>query len=587
MLKDWREPCFFRSFRKNLVISKPDIFLKFMDNLRNSLLLIILLSGTTLKAQDLSDLKDTKPVTFHGSVGAKMSLYGADGIQSRQDPFNYGFDVNATVSLYGIDMPFSFTWFNRNKSYSQPFNQYGLSPKYKWITAHFGYRSVSFSDFTLSGHIFLGAGVEMTPGKWRIGALYGKFNQNSDYDPYKAKVIPQLTRKGWAIKIGYGTEKSFLDCSLLKIADNDKKYQPSVDPDMPTPEQNFAVGLHGKATIIKNLTLEAEGAMSVLTNNSLSDAMKDKKDNWFSLASSFININQTSQHFSAFRSDLKWKINKSLTSGLEYKRIDPGYQSMGAYFFNTDLENININQSVLMLKNKMNLRGSLGLQHDNLDNSKKFTSRRTVGSVNMSYQISQKFGIDANYNNFTTNQKAGTMAIIDSLKLFQVNRSFSVTPRFMVANENHSHLIMFMYNNMALDDKNKKTASQTETNTTILNLTYSLGFIPEKLNITVSLNSTKLKNNLYQNTMSGVTAGINKMLASDKITLSWNNSFMINKINADSGTVINTTFTAGFHISKKQSINLSIYYTSNKFPNSLTTPSYNEYRGDFSYVYSF
>jgi predicted GNAT superfamily acetyltransferase len=144
-----------------------------------------------------------------------------------------------------------------------------------------------------------------------------------------------------------------------------------------------------------------------------------------------------------------------------------------------------------------------------------------------------------------------------------------------------------MYNNMALDDKNKKTASQTETNTTILNLTYSLGFIPEKLNITASLNSTKLKNNLYQNTMTGVTAGINKMLASDKITLSWNNSFMLNKVNADNGTVINTTFTAGLHISKKQSINLSVYYTSNKFANSSTTPSYNEYRGDFSYVYTF
>jgi len=558
-----------------------------MDNLRNSLLLVIILFGTNLKAQDLSDLKNTKPVTFHGSIGAKLSLYGADGIPSRQDPFTYGFDANATITLYGISMPFSFTWYNRNKSYSQPFNQYGLSPKYKWITGHFGYRSVSFSEFTLNGHTFLGAGVEMTPGKWRIGALYGKFNQNSDYDPYKAKEIPLLTRKGWAVKVGYGIENSFLDLSVLRIADNDKNYQPTPDPDLPTPEQNFALGMHGKITIIKNLTLEAEGAVSVITNNSLAGDLKSNSDKWLSMAGSFININQTSEHFSAFKSNLKWKVSKAVTSGLEYKRIDPGYNSMGAYFFNTDLENININQSVLLFTNKMNLHGSLGLQHDNLDHSKKFTSKRAVGAITMSYQINQKFGIDASYNNFTTNQRAGTMAIIDTLKLFQVNKSYSLTPRFMVANEKRSHLLMFVFNNMALDDKNKKTANQTETNTTILNFTYSLGLIPAKLNITTSLNSTNLKNNLYQNTMEGITIALNKMLASDKITLSWNNSYMFNKINSDKGSVFNTAFAGGFRISQHQSINLSVYYTSNKFASGSATPSYNEYRGDFSYVYSF
>jgi hypothetical protein len=298
-------------------------------------------------------------------------------------------------------------------------------------------------------------------------------------------------------------------------------------------------------------------------------------------------VNETSEHFSAFKSNLKWKINKFLTSGLEYKRIDPGYQSLGAYFFNNDLENINVNQSILLFRNKMNLRGSLGFQHDNLKHSKKYTSKRTIGSVNMSYQISQKFGVDANYNNFTTDQKAGTMAIIDTLKLFQVNRSYSVTPRYMVANEKRSHLLMFVFNNMALDDKNKKTANQTETNTTILNLTYSLGLVPEKLNITTSLNSTRLKNNLYKNTMTGVTIGLNKMLASDKISLSWNNSFMINKINSDNGSVFNTAFAGSFRLTQHQSISLSVYYNSNKFAAGSATPTYNEYRGDFSYVYSF
>jgi hypothetical protein len=551
------------------------------------ILVIFLLQYITLQAQDLYNLKNTKPLTFQGSLGTKMSFYGADGISSRQDPFSYGLDVNATISFYGVSMPFSFTWYDRNKSYSHPFNQYGLSPKYKWITAHVGYRSLNFSEFTLNGHTFLGAGFELTPGNWRIGALYGKFSENSEYDPYKAKEIPQLTRRGWAVKLGYGTEKQFIDFSILRIGDNDKDYVISTDPDLPTPQQNLAMSLHGKTSLRKNITLEAEGAISIFTSNSKAGAFNGNMDAWYSLSNGFITINQSSEHYSAFKSKLNWRINKVFTSGIEYRRIGAGYKSLGAYFFNNDVENINLTQNVLLLKNKMNLRGSLGLQHDNLDNTKAFTSKRTIGSLSMSYQITQKFGIDANYNNFTTNQKAGTSAIIDTLKLFQVNRSYSFSPRYMVANEKRSHMIMLMYNYSALDDKNKKTANQTETNTNMVNLTYSLGLIPTKLTVTASLISTQLKNNLYINTMSGFTSGIQKMLLSDKLSLGWNNSFMINKVNADKGSIFNTALTAGLKFLKNNSINFSFYYTSNKFADGSATPSYNEYRGDFSYVYSF
>lgn len=551
------------------------------------IIFFILFIGLKLTGQDLANLKNSKPLTLQGSIGTKMSLYGVDGIESRQDPFTYGIDVNATISLYGISMPFAFTWYNRNKSYSTPFNRYGISPTYKWVTGHFGYRNVTFSEYTLNGHTFLGAGFELTPGNWRIGAIYGKFNEKSDYDPYAAKEITQLTRRGYAVKLGYGTEKNFLELSMLNIADIDKDYEPSTDPDMPTPEQNFAMSAHGKATIIKNLSIETEFALSTYTINSKANALKGSMDTWFNISENFLTINQSSEYYSAFKANLKWKINKSLTSGIEYKRIDPGYRSMGAYFFTNDIEVVNINQSVILLNNKINVRGSLGLQHNNLDNTKKYTSKRTVGALNMSYQINKYFGIDASYNNFTTNQKAGSMAVIDSLKLYQVNKTFTITPRYMISSEKYTHMLMLLFTNMALDDKNKTTENQTETNTNILNLTYSVGIIPSKLNISASLSNTKLKNNLYENILTGITLGISKMLLSDKLSLSWNNSYMVNKINDEKGNVVNSTLTAGFRFLKKNNINLNLYYISNQFEEGSNQPSYKEYRGDISYVYTF
>jgi hypothetical protein len=552
-------------------------------------LLLVLIFPVDGFNQDLANLKNTKPITLQGSISTKSSFYNASGISQRQDPFSYGLDANATLSFYGVSMPFSFTWYDNNKNYSHPFNQFGLSPQYKWITAHFGYRNVNFSEYTLNGHTFLGAGIEMNPGNWRLGFLYGKFSDKSDYDPYKAKEIPQLTRKGWALKAGYGTDRSFIDFSLLRIGDNESEYNSNnttPDPDLPTPQQNCAMGLHGKLTI-KDLTWETEGGISVYTDNSLNSAQNTNKNLWLNISDAFITINQTSHYYSAIRSNVKWKISKTFTSGVEYRRIAPDYKSMGAYFFNNDVENFTYNQSVFLFQNKVIFRGNLGLQHDNLGNSKKFTSKRTVGSANMSYQVSNVFGFDAGYSNFTTNQKAGTSVIIDSLRLYQVNENYTFTPRLTFVNANRSHTIMLVCNLMMLDDKNKKTASQTETNTSVFNLTYALGLIPSKTNFVFSLNYTHLDNNLYKNTLSGVTAGVNKVMANNKLVVSWNNSFMLNKINSSNGFVFNTMGSANYRFLKNNSISLNFYFIHNNSGSGSTTPSYNEYKGDLSYVYSF
>lgn len=69
---------------------------------------------------------------------------------------------------------------------------------------------------------------------------------------------------------------------------------------------------------------------------------------------------------------------------MEYRRIDPGYRSMGAYFMNNDLENLTITPSMSLFKRKLNLRGSIGVQHDNLRNTKRATSIRTISAIHAS-----------------------------------------------------------------------------------------------------------------------------------------------------------------------------------------------------------
>lgn len=562
----------------------------FYDKLTKILLFSILMFViSTLNAQDLANLKEARPVLVNGSIGFGSSFYNASGILNRQSPFAYGINANATLTLYGISMPFSFTWYSNDKAgFRQPFNQFGISPTYKWLTLHLGYRNVSFSEFTLNGFTFLGAGVEARPGKFRFGAVYGKFNQNSSFDLIMADSIPKLTRMGWATKVGYGTDDRFVDVSLLRIGDNQKHFVDSLGLlGQPVPAQNLGIGLTSKFRIANNLFFHFDGSMSFYTNNCMIPASDSVSDGLLKFAGNFIRVNNTSEYHKAIKAGMNYRFTPTVITGIEYRRIDPGFHSMGSYFFNNDLEMFTFNQSTSLLNNKINARGSLGLQRDNLNKTKQKTANRMIVSLSGNYNIDQNWGIDASYSNFSTNQRAFKTAQNDSLMIYQVNHNLMLMPRFMKSGETLSHMVMLTLNWMILNDKNTKTSSATDTDTKVAMLMYALGLLKQKLNINVSANYTNMSNLNYTNQLIGGTLGISSTLLKDKLSLNWNNSFMLNEINNDNGTVFNTGLSANYRFLPKHTATLNFNLINNTFSDSSTVPSFNEFRGDIGYVFTF
>jgi len=554
------------------------------------LLLVALLLSFQAAAQDLTNIKNAKPFTINGSIGLSSTFYNASGIENRQTPFSYGLNANLNLSLYGVlQLPFSFVWYNQqSSSFNYPsFNRFGISPKYKWLTVHLGHRSMRLSEYTLNGYTFLGAGVEMTPGKFRFAAMYGKFNQNSDIDPYMADSIPQYTRRGWAVKAGYGTERRFIDVSLLRIGDNASNYVQPSDPSAPTPAQNLAVGLTSNFDITKKLTFSFDGSISIFTKNTEDPLHLEISGFGTSLLQKLITINMTSTYYTAFKTSLAYKITNQVGAALEYRRIDPEYQSLGAYFCNNDLELYSFNANAALWKNKLVFRGSLGIQRDNLGNTKKATSRRTVGSLSGSLNMTQSLGVDFSYSNLSSNQRAGRSPLIDSLRLFQVNHNISVMPRFTKVTASNSHFVMLNVSMMQLDDKNKATAAQSETATTMLMANYALGFLRSGTNVSFGLNYTTLENNIYKGEMYGGSLGVAQALLKNKMSLNWTNSFMLNKVGGNDGTTLTTYLSANYRPHPKHSFNFGVNYISNTYTNTEQSPSYNELRGEIRYGYSF
>ena len=169
--------------------------------------LCILLAGASAAfGQELDKLKGRKPFRLSGSIGAGTNFYASDEAYKSRDPFNWNLYGNLNASLYGVELPFSFVVNQYSSSYSVPFRQFGISPTYKWATVHLGYRHLSMSPLVFDGQSFLGAGIELRPGKLQISGFYGRLNKAISEDTtYDHRVEPRYSRMGYGARIGIGS----------------------------------------------------------------------------------------------------------------------------------------------------------------------------------------------------------------------------------------------------------------------------------------------------------------------------------------------------------------------------------------------
>jgi hypothetical protein len=131
--------------------------MKTSNNCRLVVVLILYFSSLEpLYTQNIENLSQQKPVSLSGNIDLRGIYYSANGISPRYPSTSYVLSGAPTLNLYGLAIPFAFTFSNQESKIAQPFAQFGLSPTYKWLTLHGGYRNVSFNQFTLGGHTMLG-----------------------------------------------------------------------------------------------------------------------------------------------------------------------------------------------------------------------------------------------------------------------------------------------------------------------------------------------------------------------------------------------------------------------------------------------
>ncbi len=369
-------------------------------------LLLIFLTALTTHAQSVEGMLKAHPVTFSGNVSATAIFYDAKGIPSRYLPFNYVIAGSPTLSVYGMQIPFSFVIGKQQSSFTQSFNQFGMSPTYKWITVHAGYRSLSFSPYTLAGHTFLGGGVELNPGKFRFAAIYGQFNKATAQDTAQSLYFSNFSykRTGMSIRIGYGTENNHFDLIALRAKDDANSLKISkglADSSGITPADNTVAGYALRFSFWRQrLSIESNGSLSLYTSDINAPKIQDSNyEKTVKDLTSIATVRTSSEAYAAIDAAIRYK-TKNFSVRLQFRHVDPGYQSMGAYFLNNDLENYTVAPAFTIWKHRIRFSGSLGFQKDDLAKTKRANAHKWIGSSNLSADFTDRLGLDLNYSNF-------------------------------------------------------------------------------------------------------------------------------------------------------------------------------------------
>ncbi|MGE0089783.1 MAG: hypothetical protein AB7S50_09960 [Bacteroidales bacterium] len=563
------------------------------------LFLLIVIGNTVAYAQNLETIGQKDQFKITGGLSTSQVYYSSFGADQRRDPYTYFLTGNINLSLYGWSAPFSYTYSNQNSSFQQPFNQYSLHPYYKWIRAHLGYTSMTFSPYTLSGHLFYGAGLELTPGdKFKIEMMYGRLNKTVGFDTASTSNTPSYKRMGYGLKLGYKLKSGVVEAIFFRSKDESGSLD-SVPVDLGiTPQENLVLSLKTTQTILKGLNIGFEYSASALTSDSRLEQSSNQPNNIFKYVGPFFNANNSSAYFNAFNATLQYSFNVS-SLALRYERIDPEYQTHGAYYFTNDLENIAINASTSLLKQKVNISANVGIQRDDLENQKMSNMQRVVSSFNVGINATEKLNISLSYSNFQsyTNIKSKYDQLteltpydnLDTLNFTQISQNANMNIGYNIKNNETSRQQVNMnVSYQKADDKQGAEYTNAGSDFINLNAGYNYSMVPINLSLALAVNYNRSNTPDISSEMIGPTISVSKSffdkLLRSSLSASMNNAYS----NSDlTSKVFNIRMNNSYTYKKQHSINLSLVYVSRNNPLAATSGKFSEFTATLGYSFNF
>ncbi len=537
-----------------------------------------------------------KPVTITGGFSANSIFY--NGTANRA-PFTYFLNGNINANLYGLfNIPVSFAYTNQQFSFNEPsfkINRLSIHPSYKWVATHIGDVSMNFSPYTLNGHQFTGFGFDLTPnGPFKISAMYGRLVRNREYNTIEPQADPSYKRMGYGTKIVFDKNNFGVGISFFKAKDELNSLKVAFPADLRiTPKENLVISLEGRITLLKKANIRVEVANSALTNDLRAERIKSNK-----LLSGLVNNKVSTVYHHAFKADFSYSIgNGSL--GLGYERVDPQYQTLGAYYFNNDLENITVKLNQTLFKNKLNIAINTGLQRDDLNNQKQSELNRIVAAINLNLKANERLNVSGSYSNFRAHTQIKNQfdyinqvrpyENLDTLNFTQVSQNANLNINYALSQlkeKRQSVNVNVSYQNTR-EDQDAFLIDIPKNDSQFINgnLAYNLTLTERNLSFTGAFNSTYNTITDSEILTLGPTLAIAKQFFDKKMRTTFSSSYNTTaKDGAQQGNVLNFRLGATYRFKEKHNFNLNIIQL---FRNTIAQQNVNDFTATLGYSYSF
>jgi len=571
--------------------------------------LVAFLLSVSIQAQDLEHIGKQKPFQLSGGVGLSYSYTIANDSNPVAMPFFWNANVNLNMSVYGISIPVSAMITNGRFDFQHSFKQFGLSPTYKWLTLHGGYRQYSYSPFSVSGQTFLGGGFEAHPLWLRLGFFIGRLRKAADIDTSMvSQTIPgsyplhvtsvngtnfysqagSFSRWGWGAKLGFGKEKNFVDLILFKGKDRIASITDTFSKKILKPEENLVIGINSFQKIGKHVNFGFDGAASIYTYDMNVDTLPiDEQIPLKSFFAMLTPVNLTTQLQCAASVSLGVMF-KNFSVKTQYRRVDPYYKSMGIASNLSDLELGSAQIAWSVFKQKVRFTHMAQYQHDNLNKYKRLTTNRLMLNSAISINASNKWGLDISYNNFGLKQQKTRPDVSDSLKIFQESNTLTLVPRYIIFSPKYTDVISLVasYSDMTGGSVMVREARHIRNLYATLNNTLVLN--KNAWSINTGLNYNMANTGINKLTSFGLIAGVAKSLFKNTLSLSNTNTFLWNILDGNgNGNTFATDLTVSYVLLTKHNFGMGLNYVYSPSNGIYNTSDLSQLRIVGSYQYNF
>jgi hypothetical protein len=561
------------------------------------LIMLLFLSSQCVYAQsfDVENLLKAKPLVVSGGFNANGVF--SNGLSNTNAPFDYFLSGRLNFSVYGIvNVPVTFNYSSRKITFSQgyTFNQLSINPTYKWVTAYIGTNAMTFSPYSLNGHQFVGGGVELSPNKWKVKAMYGRLIRGQFEDTLVTG--PTYNRIGYGYQVQYNPGTYTLGLTMFKGFDQMEslpELKRTFKGNIIEARDNTVVGLTFGTTLFHKLQFNIEYSNSVLS--------KDQSSKYASvpirsLAGLFHNSNATTESYNAFKTQLNYNIQRSKTIlGIAYERVDPNYTTLGGYYFVNDIANYTFNITQVLFNDKLSINGNVGIQEDDLNHTKANQQSRTIASVNTSWNVNKDLSMGFNFSNFqsyrflndTYTKLTRVQGVpIDTLNYALISQTYgyNLNKRFKQTDTQQSSINLNANYLVSASKTGNKIDENAQTNILNTNLNYAISYPKRALGLNMGV--SYFGNQLYTGTLQGFgpTLGIQKTFVK-KVNTSLNlavlstRNEMKDPTQSTSFSVLNASVAANYSPAKGHSLSFNTSMVKNMTATFLN--------GNISYSYSF